>query len=95
MLGLDTEHRLPDDVQSYENYKKAFYEWEIISSSIAIDHQVKNHVGESSDCQQYKSTPLEPRKSGYFPNSLRPYPLSDVLASVAGIAHIDGLNRRT
>lgn len=83
------------DVQSYENHNKACYEWDVISSSIAIDYQVKNHVGKCSDCEQCESTPLEPCKGDYFPNTPQPCLLSDVLASVAGIAHIDGLNRRT
>lgn len=82
------------DVRSYENCNKACYEWDGISSSIAIDHKMENHVSESGDCEQCERIPLEPRKSDYFPNNLKTCSLSDALALVAGIAHIDGLNRR-
>ena len=81
------------DVRSYENYK-ACYECDGISNSIAIDHKMENHVGECGDCEHCERIPLEPRKSDYFPNNLKTCSLSDALALVAGIAHIDGLNRR-
>lgn len=82
------------DVQFYEKYNKALEEWTETCSVIEIGHQLKNHMGDSEDCEQCENIPVEPRKKEYFPDEPQVCLLSDVLASVAGVAHVDGLIRK-
>jgi hypothetical protein len=83
------------DVTCYEDYNKAYEEWNRESSIIDFGHQLKNHEGDSKDCKQCENTADEPQKSDYFPKEPRVCFLSEVLASVAGVPHIDGLISRT
>lgn len=79
------------DVKCYQKYDKAHRKWDRISSAIMIQHQLKNHQGDTNDCEQCGIIPDEPRKSDYFPEEPQACSLSEVLASVAGVPHIDGL----
>jgi hypothetical protein len=51
-------------------------------------------MGDSEDCEQCENRPVEPRKKDYFPDEPQVCLLSDVLASVARVARVDGLIRR-
>lgn len=59
-----------------------------------IGHQPKNHLGDLKDCEQCENMPDEPQKNEYFPDELWVCLLSDVLTSVAGVAHVDRLIRK-
>lgn len=83
------------DVKCYENYNKAHEKWSRKSSVIMIDHQLKNHEGDTENCEQCENIPDEPCKCDYFPREPRAYALSEVLASVAGVPHVDGLLRKS
>ena len=79
------------DVKYYQNYDKAHRKWDRKSSIIIIEHQLKNHQGDTKDCEQCKNIPDEPQKCDYFLVEPWAYSLSEVLASVTGVSHIDGL----
>ncbi|KUL81337.1 hypothetical protein ZTR_10422 [Talaromyces verruculosus] len=80
------------DVECYENYNKAHEKWSRKSSVIEIEHQLKNHEGDTENCEQCENIPDEPRKCDYFPREPRACALSEVLASIAGVPHVDGLS---
>ncbi|KAE8553417.1 hypothetical protein EYB25_004799 [Talaromyces marneffei] len=83
------------DVKCYEDYNKAHEKWSRKSSVIMIDHQLKSHEGDTEDCEQCENIPDEPRKCDYFPREPQAYALSEVLASIAGVPHVDGLLRKS
>jgi hypothetical protein len=83
------------DVECYENYNKAHEKWSRKSSVIEIEHQLKNHESDTENCEQCKNIPDEPRKCDYFPREPQAYMLSEVLASIAGVPHVDGLLRKS
>ena len=57
-----------------------------------INHQLKAHQGSSQDCGKYGEVPDEPLRKDYFPEEPHSSLLSEVLASVIGVGHLDGID---
>ncbi|OAX81894.1 hypothetical protein ACJ72_03762 [Emergomyces africanus] len=80
------------DAQSYEHYNKVYKEWEDAWSVLDIEHQLQDHGDKSDECRQCGTIREEPRKSDYFPEQPSACSLGKVLASEAGVIHIDKLD---
>ncbi|KAF8850242.1 hypothetical protein BDZ45DRAFT_809303 [Acephala macrosclerotiorum] len=80
------------DVNCYKTYTKEHKTWEIESSTKEIEHQL-SHPKSEGECEHCRSWPVpeEPKRSDFFPEELSTWLLSEVLARVAGVSHIDGL----
>jgi hypothetical protein len=59
---------------------------------VEINHQLEAHEGSSQDCEKCGEVPDEPLRKDYFPEGPRSSLLSEVLASVIGVGHLDGVD---
>lgn len=57
-----------------------------------INHQVEAHEGSSQDCEKCGEVPDKPPGKDYFPEEPSSSLLSEVLASVIGVGHLDGID---
>jgi hypothetical protein len=55
----------------------------------------KNYESDTENCEQCENIPDEPRKYDYFSREPQAYMLNEVLTSIAGVPHIDGLLRKS
>ncbi|QSS63832.1 hypothetical protein I7I51_00892 [Histoplasma capsulatum] len=69
-----------------------YQEWEDAWSVLDIEHQLQDHGGKSDECRQCGTMREEPRKRDYFPKQPSACSLGKVLASEAGVTHIDKLD---
>jgi len=75
------------NVENYNKYRQAHDEWEAEDSTRIIQHQLSHR---DTECTYGPELP-EPKKSDYFPSEPSARLLSEVLASVSKVAHVDGL----
>jgi hypothetical protein len=80
------------DVNCYETYNREHKTWEIEFSTKEIEHQLSHpkSEGEYEHCKSWP-VPEEPKRCDFFPEEPSTCLLSDVLARVAEVSHIDGL----
>ncbi|GMG12999.1 unnamed protein product [Aspergillus oryzae] len=65
--------------------------WNWKSSTAEVNHQLDAHGGSSRNCEKYGSIPDEPLRKDYFPEEPQSYLLTEVLASVICVQHLDGV----
>ena len=80
------------DVKCYESYSKEHKTWGNAFSTRVTEHQL-SHPKSGGKCEHCRSWPVpeEPKRCDFFPEEPSTCLLSEVLASVAGVPHIDGL----
>ena len=57
-----------------------------------INHQLGDYEGSRQDSKKCKEIPEEPLRKDYFPEEPPSSLLSEVLASVVGVGHLDRLD---
>jgi hypothetical protein len=81
------------EVNLYDRFQRAHAKWERKASTVEINHRLEAHEGSSSqDCEKCGEIPDEPLRKDYFPEGPRSSLLSEVLASVVGVGHLDGVD---
>ena len=83
------------DVKIYDRFRRKYARWDRKSSTAAINHQLEAHGGSSQNCEQCGEIPDEPLKKDYFPEEPRSCLLSEVLASIIGVQHLDGVDKNS
>ncbi|KAE8155565.1 hypothetical protein BDV40DRAFT_294231 [Aspergillus tamarii] len=82
------------DVKTYDRFERKYAKWDRKSSTAEINHQLEAHGGSSRNCEKCGSIPDEPLRKDYFPEEPQSCLLSEVLASVIGVQHLDGGDAR-
>ncbi|GKZ49461.1 hypothetical protein AbraIFM66951_002025 [Aspergillus brasiliensis] len=77
------------DVKTYDRFKRKYAKWDGEYSTAMINHQLEAHGCSFGDCEKCGNIPDEPLKKDYFPEEPRSCLLSEVLASVIGVRHLD------
>ncbi|OQD84189.1 hypothetical protein PENSOL_c128G09724 [Penicillium solitum] len=72
--------------------KRPSTSWGRKASTVEISHQLEAHGGSSQDFQKCGEVPDEPLRKDYFPGEPRSSLLSEALASVIGVGHLDGVD---
>ena len=80
------------EVNKYDRFHRAHTKWERKASTVEINHQFEAHEGSSQDREKCGEVPDEPLRKDYFPEEPRSRLLSEVLASVIGGGHLDGVD---
>lgn len=80
------------EVNIYDRFRRAHAKWERKASTVEINHQLGPHESTSQGCEKCEEVPDEPLRKDYFPEEPRSSLLSEVLASVVGVGHLDGLD---
>ncbi|KAJ5267491.1 hypothetical protein N7478_010478 [Penicillium angulare] len=80
------------EVDIYDRFRRAHAKWDRKDSTVEINHQLGDHEGSRQDCEKCEEVPDEPLRKDYFPEEPRSSLLSEVLASVVGVGHLDGLD---
>jgi hypothetical protein len=80
------------EVDIYDRFQREHAKWDRKASTMEINHQLEAHGGCSQDCEKCGEVPDEPLRKDYFPEEPRISLLSDVLASVIGVEHLDGVD---
>ena len=83
------------DVKLYDCFERKYAKWDRKSSTAAINHQLEAHGGSSQNCEQCGEIPDEPLRKDYFPEEPRSCLLSEVLASIIGVQHLDGVDKKS
>lgn len=74
----------------YNRFERAHAEWERKWSTLEISHQIRGHESSSSqDCEKCGEVPDEPMRKDYFPKEPQSCLLSELLATVIGVANLD------
>ncbi|KAL4934995.1 hypothetical protein BDV06DRAFT_140442 [Aspergillus oleicola] len=77
------------DVKTYDRFKRNYAKWDRKYSTAVLNHQFEAHGCSFEDCEKCGNIPDEPLKKDYFPEEPRSCLLSEVLASVIGVRHLD------
>lgn len=77
------------DMEIYDRFQKEYAKWDRKSSMTEINHHFDGHEGSSRNCERCGDIPDEPLRKDYFPEERRSCRLSEVLASVIGVQHLD------
>ena len=83
------------DVKIYNHFKRKYAKWDQKSSTAVINHQLKAHRGSFQNCEQCGEIPDEPLRRDYFPKEPHSCPLSEVLASIIGVQHLDRVDKNS
>lgn len=83
------------DVKIYDRFKRKYAKWDRKFSTAAINHQLEAHGGNLQNCEQCGEIPDEPLSKDYFPEEPRSCLLSEVLASIIGVQHLDGVDKNS
>lgn len=79
------------DVKTYDRFERNYAKGNQKSSTAEVNHQLEAHGGSYRNCEKYGSIPDEPLRKDYFPEEPQSCLLSEVLASVIGVQHLDGV----
>ncbi|KAK6810476.1 hypothetical protein RU639_013750 [Aspergillus parasiticus] len=79
------------DAKTYDRFERKYAKWDRKSSTAEINHQLEAHGGSSRNCEKCGSIPDEPLRKDYFPEEPQSCLLREVLASVIGVQHLDGV----
>ncbi|KAJ5288141.1 hypothetical protein N7478_003827 [Penicillium angulare] len=80
------------EVDIYDRFRRAHAKWDRKDNTVEINHQLGDHEGSRQDCEKCEEVPHEPLRKDYFPEEPRSSLLSEVLASVVGVGHLDELD---
>jgi hypothetical protein len=98
--NLTMDRRFHEAIEDWFNYQGRTFDvscykaqhstWENEFSTKGIEHQL-SHPKSEGECEKCRLWPIpeEPKWSGIFPEEPSTWLLSDVLARVAGVSHID------
>ncbi|KAJ5253723.1 hypothetical protein N7524_010903 [Penicillium chrysogenum] len=77
------------EMKTYDLYQREHAKWNRKTNTMEINHQLNAHGGSSQDCEKCGEIPDEPLRRDYFPEEPRSRLLSEVLAAVIGVPHLD------
>lgn len=83
------------NVKMYDCFKRKYAKWDWKSSTAVINHQLEAHGGSSQNCEQCGEIPDELLRKDYFSEESRSCLLSEVLASIIGVQHLDGVDKNS
>ncbi|KAE8334737.1 hypothetical protein BDV24DRAFT_172016 [Aspergillus arachidicola] len=83
--------RFHDAIEDWFRYKGCSFDWNRKSNTAEVNHQLEAHGDSSRNCEKCGSIPDEPLRKDYFPEEPQSCLLSEVLASVIGVQHLDGV----
>lgn len=88
-------HGCAFDVKIYDRFKRKYAQWDRKSSTAEINHQLNAHGGSSRNCEKCGEIPDELLRKDYFPEGPCSCLLSEVLASVIGVQHLEGVDENS